>query len=272
MSESQDGRVFNADHPMIHASDTTKHEFCPREWYLRYKYDQQSPPFHIHTSMKWTFDFGWWGQDYISKYLHEQLWGSFSKDNMKAHCSFGTDYPAEKGWVYEEPRFVHPSLPLSGGVDIVLKGNSQPYPNIDGRLLVEVKTIKADTFKTLKVPLQEHVQRTNLYLDLVRHWAAAKDNLDEWHLEHAVIIYACKGFGNKSNPSRANGETFSPFKEFVIKYDPSLTQAIWDGLREVQDTVVAGSTSVPPKRICGSKAQARAQACCVNGVCFKQSL
>lgn len=258
-------------HHTLHASDLMKDlEFCPREFaFLDNGLAKKKHQF-IGTSLRLTFDHGKEVEYNIrNSYLRDVVSGWW-KCNVcgHRHPTFGKE-PKVKcqkcgwgNWVYDEVRFVSPISGISGSLDILLDVKQAKLR------IVEVKTMDKDEFKSLKAPLAEHKFRTSLYLRLAEesdHSISERVNISEAH-----ILYVSKSYGFKDESLKAAGiadASFSPFKEFTVKRDDSLTDTAVEkakALKAVRDNPSLGM----PCGVCINGLTKRAQKCSAVSSCF----
>ena len=160
-----------------------------------------------------------------------------------------------------EVRFESAVTGASCGVDMLLAmGETKLRP-------VELKTIDKEEFKQLKAPLAEHKWRTNLYLRIIdeceHHWSNMVNT------KQATILYISKGgFGTLDPELKKWGlsDQFSPFKEFTIHRDDSLTEGICKRAKVVTD-FRKGLVGMPCG-ICTTAMDKRAKTCGFRGACF----
>lgn len=268
-------------HGKIHASELLKEgrEFCPREWaFLDLGLVKQRKPEFVGTAMRITFHHG---QD-----MERRLRNQWLRDYMVGTwecgvCSF--EHPtfgkAPNGkcpkcgwghqWQYKEVRLLSPTSGVSGGVDCFVDTGEKKHR------LLEIKSMAPDMHKVLKAPLAEHKMRTSLYLRLAAE--AELPESERINTSEATILYVSKSYGFKDESLKEAGiadSPFSPFKEFVIQRDDSLTEdavnkakalTLW---RKMQ---AAGTSPGLPCGVCANGLIKRAQQCSAIGYCFSGS-
>jgi len=250
----------------VHASDITKPEFCPREFALLDETGKKPKGQFIGTSLRATFDLGNalqdslntdWGLDWCVGTWECQVCGSVFNFQKKPDACADCDNDLFR---YIEERFISPGHGFSGSVDYIFDCG-EPLLK-----LVEVKTMVKDQFKTLKAPLSEHKDRTNMYIRLV-------DEADDWrshriNKEEALVFYICKGFGCMDNTLKEKGiadAAFSPFKEFTVKRDDSLSDMFVAKAQAVHNFRNGGKM---PHKICDTSFCKRAKGCPVKNECW----
>lgn len=256
-------------HKRVHASDLTKPEgFCPRQYALLDVTKKKRKDQFIGTSLQHTFQTGRslqqdlnerWAEDMavgIWKCLYCGKEHGFCK--RPATCA-KCGAPA-RCLQYEEENFFHPSG-YSGSID-QLTDLGEPKLRV-----TEVKTMKADEFKTLLAPLAEHRLRTNLYLRTVAesdHPFKSRINTQE-----GLILYICKGFGFKADWVKDKGlkdSPFSPFKEFWVERDDEATAKYLGKAEVLRDYRTAGAGI--PSGSCNNSFCGRAKSCPVRQDCW----
>lgn len=254
-------------HDIIHASDLTKKDFCPRRVAILDITKKSNGGGFIGTSLRATFDLGNALQDSLN-----QDWGvdwcvgtwecrSCNKLYYFQHRPKECPECNHKYFGYVEERFTHPYLKVSGSVDYLYSGNGARYR------IYEIKTMVKDDFKKLVAPLAEHSSRTKLYLRLI-------DSIDDprktkIYTHEASILYICKGYGCKDDSLKDAGIQdlpFSPFKEFTIKRDDSITDVYIDKAKIVRNFRVNGT--VPDRTLCPTAMCKTAKDCPVRKECW----
>lgn len=262
------------DDSYIHASDLMKGaEYCPREWAFYDMGKAKKKGAFVGTSLAITFAHGRdvesrirndWLRKYMVGYWRCSVCGH-------EHNTFGR-YPKvscskcgwSNHWEYSEPRVKDPVSGISGGIDGLVDVGGMSLR------LLEIKIMAPDEHKSLAAPLAEHRFRTSLYLRLA--------NLDQSPLagqidqNEASILYVSRSFGFKDTTLAENGikdSPFSPFKEFHIKRDDSLTNTAI--AKATALTMWRGSTTketTGPCGVCSGAFTKRAQQCPAVAACF----
>lgn len=262
---AQPGRSYKN----IHASDLTKPEgLCPRLYALADVTKAKPSDEWLTTSSVMTFQIG---RDQEKNIV--QWFADMGKAIGHWKCnSCGTVYEFQprptqckecgfKRFDHKEVRFESSVSSASCGIDLLL-GLGEPKLRA-----VELKTIDKEEFKALKAPLAEHRWRTELYLRSIAesdHPFAKRVNTDE-----ATILYVSKGgFGCADTQLKTWGldESFSPFKEFVIKRDDESVQSLVDRASIVK-RFRAGEIGMP-QGLCPTAMCKRASGCSMRKVCF----
>lgn len=254
------------DHKIVHASDVTKKDFCPREFALCDATGKKPKGGFIGTSLRATFDLGNALQDMLNqKWAVDWCIGTWECK----HC--GEQYGFQKRpascveckhthFHYLEENFVSPGCGYSGSIDYLFD------PGVGKYKITEVKTMMKDEFKALKMPLAEHLVRTSIYLRLV-------SECNDWRTkridtESASILYICKGFGCADHTVKEKGIAdagFSPFKEFTVgRNDSSVDYAV----QKAQEVQIYRNSGVLPGRVCPHSLCTRAKSCPVTKECW----
>ena len=253
----------------IHASELTKEAgFCPRYVALHDKLQPKHQGSWITTSERMTYDIGHMVQARVIDYLADMNkavchWRCYGCHWLHEFTTRPTTCSkcASRGFRAEEVRFTSAVSGASGGIDILAQLG-------EGKLTtVEIKTMAPDAFKELVAPLAEHKQRTSLYLRLIAESDHNWSNLVATN--KAVILYVSKGgFGVQDEQPKKWQLTdrFSPFKEFEVKRDDSLTD------EPTRRAVVvkqfrAGNVGMP-QGICVTAMSKRASNCRLKAQCF----
>jgi hypothetical protein len=126
--------------------------------------------------------------------------------------------------------------------------------------MVEVKSVILHDFEKLKAPLAEHRLRTNVYLRMIADSPLAEQV--ETQVGH--VLYVAKSFG-KWNP---DDKTISPFKEYEVARDDSITDKLLGKASEYQAFRTMG---IVPNRVCPNAACKRAKSCSVVSACFSKA-
>jgi hypothetical protein len=225
----------------------------------------------VGTSLRMTFNHGSFMERQIRDvYLRDIVVGQWECGICKhVHPTFGKA-PTVKcpscgwghKWEYKEPRFEDNYTGVSGGIDMLLD-IGQPK-----LLIIEIKTMTPDDFKTLVAPLAEHRLRTSLYLKLAEtsQWEASS----RVNTKESKIIYVTKSFGFKDEtlkPAGIKDAAFSPFKEFtILRTDENLAVPLARArtLKLWRDDKSIGM----PCGVCSNGLTKRAQGCPAVGPCW----
>jgi len=266
------GMVKARGYKRTHASDTTKPDFCPREVALLDTMGLTPDDEFIGTALNITFRHG---ED--NNYLFTDVWmrDAVVGDWKCGACSNILKFSKYKktcpdcgcaDMTYQEVRFESLKSGVSCGVDAFIDvGASLLLP-------IELKTIDKDKFKDSKTkkelaaPLAEHKQRTCIYLRTIEE--SNHPHKHKINTQEAVILYRSKGHGIKDEAIRDypfRDDLFSPFKEFFVKRDDSLTST---PIRKAWAVKQFRDNGEYPEGICNTSFCPKAMACKVSKECF----
>lgn len=254
------------DPAILHASDLTRDkEFCPREFALMDATGKKPKDEYINTALAMAFDVGEAVHELVrNKWLGDSAVGHwtcakcgmkqfFAKRPIGHACGAG----GKCDWRYHEVKFT--AHGVSGSIDAIVD------VGLPKHRIVEIKTIKAEDFKTLLAPQPEHRWRTNLYLRLIdQSDSPYKDRIDT---DTAHILYVSKGFGNKDLSLAEHGikDTLTPFKEFTVKRNDDQTDKLIAQARHLHAYRQGGPM---PGGICSTVMCKRAQGCNMVAECW----
>lgn len=255
----------------VHASDLMKElEFCPREWALRHTVGIKPKDQFLSTAMQITFAHGRDMEHRLrNEWLIDYVVGHWKCGVCKKkHDTFGK-YPkiacpkcSYKAWEYEEVHFISPITGITGGIDCLVDVD-EPLHRI-----LEIKSMDKDQHKALVAPLAEHKARTSLYMRLAEE--SHLDESDKMNTKEAHILYVSKSFGFKDDTLAEAGikdSPFSPFKEFIIQRDDSLTSNVVERARVVKEFKADPNFGMPCG-ICSNGLDKRAQQCSAVKPCW----
>lgn len=253
----------------IHASELTKDDgFCPRMYALHDVTKTKAKDRWLTTSERMTFQIGRDQERNIVNWLGEENRAVCDWKCVQCGTKHEFQFKPIKcttcGCRVTEPveiRFQSAINGASCGVDMLIKLNA---PKL---VPVELKTMDKDLFKALTAPLPEHKWRTNLYLRLIAE--SASPHAHKVQTNEARILYVSKGGYGCADPTLSDYgvyDKFSPFKEFIIQRDDSVTDGIVNRSKAVVD-FRAGKVGMP-KGICASATHKRAANCPMKGKCF----
>lgn len=259
------------DDGIVHASDLMKDlEFCPREWALRIAEKVKPKAQFIGTAMQITFAHGrdmewrlrneWLAEVAVGHWKCEVCHSTFEEFGKKPKvackkCGYHR-------WEYKEINFISPYSGVTGGVDLLVDVGEPKHR------ILEIKSMDKDQHKALKAPLAEHKARTSLYLKLAEE--SPIDGSERINTKTAHIIYVSKSFGFADTSMKDAGVSdapFSPFKEFVIERDDSLTANLLERARMVKLFRENAGIGMPCG-ICANGLEKRAQSCSVVKYCW----
>lgn len=259
---------------VVHASDLGKElEFCPREWALQIVHGIKPKDQFVGTALRMTFAHGRnverdlrneWLAGYVVGYWKCRTCGH-NHPTFGKHPKVKCPKCAYTFWEYAETSFKSPHTGVSGSLDIIVD------VGLPKHRIVEVKTMDKDQFKDLKAPLAEHKARTSLYMRLAHE--SHLDEADSINTNQAHILYVSKSFGFQDKTLAEAGikdAPFSPFKEFMVERDDSLTDNVLNRARVVhlfrQDQNIG-----MPCGVCVNGLEKRAQHCSAVKYCWNGS-
>lgn len=247
---------------IVHASDVTRIEFCPRRWALFELLGKDPPLQTVATAMDVTFRLG----KTIESLLIEEWSGDAAIGNWKCrwcgeqrtmvpkpdgHCSKIS--PRKHWWQYVQMVVEAPAYGIQGAPDVLF--------NIGAPQLVvtEIKIMAPAEFDTLLVPLPEHRLRTSLYLWIIEH--SQHPYRDKINLHESRVLYVSRGYGKMN----AEWNEILPFREFVVKRnDLDLNEF----LKRAAALKAFRVTGLMPQGICSTALDKTAKKCSVMHQCF----
>jgi hypothetical protein len=251
---------------VVHASDVTKPNFCPRQWALLDLLAKKKKDEYIATALQTTFDIG----NATAKLVTDEWLGDAAVGNWKCRscgdqrtfCSKPANGCKKQGmcnWEYAEVVFESQQYGVSGSIDVMVDL---------GVLMVavtELKIIRVEDFEKITTPLPEHSQRTQLYLKLIADSASVyKDRIN---LHEARVVYVSRGYGKKNLDH--DGEIL-PFREFIVKRDDKRIQPLLDMAKQVKvfrESLPSGAINMP-SGICKLPTDKYAKNCGECAACF----
>jgi hypothetical protein len=232
--------------------------FCPREVALLDILKRKPKDEYLTVATQVAFAQG----ESLHKLAREVWFNDISVGHWACnHCGNVTWFskrPKVKCTQCGHPEYSYLEVQISGDKDIhgsldmlVDEGDGQ-------HVLVEIKTMDKDQHKELVAPLAEHRIRTNLYLHLLR--TSESPYVDFVQKDFARVLYISKGYGSKSS-----GGPISPFKDYLVMYDPKSLPFYLSKAEEVKTFRQEGTI---PQRICTSGFIARAKQCSCMAECW----
>lgn len=245
---------------VVHASDTTKPNFCPRFWALNDLCGGKPKMEHVGAALAATFDIG----NHTSDLVREKWMGPAAIGNWQCQrcgasrtmCSkpaIGCTKSADCQWKYEEPVFTSQEYGISGSLDVLSNLGAPTW------VITELKIMKVEDFDALYTPLPEHRIRTSLYMKLVSDSGSLYKNRINMH--EARVLYVSRGFGKK-NPEY---NEVLPFKEFIVKRDDSTLEPL---LQKAKQIKIFRETGDMPAGICNTMMDKHAKSCKHAILCF----
>jgi len=263
MRESQDHRGWLP----IHASDITKEgneEFCPRQVALHLIDDDIPNKQSIPACNQYMFDLGRFIESLVrDKYLKDYVFGHWKCNSCGAETPTPRMNPGNCGCGSTDIEYKELNLKRYGlascGIDMLLK-----IPGQDKYTLYEIKSLERKHFEELMGPKSEHLNRTRFYLGFIADDPQLKGLV---HLDHARILYVCKGWGRKEKINLIDGtrENTTPFIEFKITASPE-TVAYYD--KRIIPVKKFKEEKVMPKGLCKTPNSPRAKYCPKKSQCF----
>ncbi len=252
------------DHAVVHASDLTDKDFCPRRFALMDITGVKPKGQFLTTAQRITYAYGHFLQQKLNEdWLRDVMYGEWVCPNCSHQEPFGLrpKAPCPKCyrhlWRYQEVRVKDKINGVSGGCDGFVKTHR---PKLR---LIAVKSIDKDEFKALKAPMGNHRERTALYLKLLSN----SDYASEVDCETAHLIYVAKSYGFKDETLTGTKDgNMTPIKEYLVHreddlFEPKLALArslkLW---REKKGGMPVG--------VCANSFTPCAKSCPVVGSCF----
>lgn len=264
------------DHFPLRASTLLKtdYEFCPREHALLDLGHGKPQGMFVGTALRHTFNHGKDTEKRVRNvYLRKEAIGQWKCRVCKyvhplfGHCPDPAPCPKcgyKFHWEYIEPEFIDPFTDVQGHIDLLVKFPAKPKLH-----LTELKTMAPDEFKNLVAPLSEHRMRTSLYLQLTAR--STWEHSDRVDTTEASILYISKGYGCKDDtlkPAGIKDMPMSPYKEFIIKRDDSLTVKHMAKAKVLKLWREDKNTQAMPAGICQNLMTPRAKACSSCQACY----
>lgn len=256
----------------IHASDVVKEDFCPRHYALLDVLGKKPGPRLLATCDQVVFAQGRMHATMVIDWLaraglahgHWRCAACGREFKWRARPTGCVGGCRSKTFRYVEARVLSLDSGIDGGIDLFVRLPGRPR-----LVVVELKSCDKEKFKTLKMPYAEHRLRTSLYLRCLDEsdfrWR------DEVDVSEARVLYVSKGgWGEKTDvPTKTWGlrdRGWSPFKEFVVERDDSLTDEFASLARPLWRYRSAGGPM--PSGVCPTALCDRAQRCEVRDKCF----
>lgn len=248
---------------VVHASDITKPDFCPRRWAFQDLEGKKTSPEFLQTAMDVTFDLGnLTAKVLIEKWLGTSAigdWTCVKCGAQRALCPKPHTHPGCHNsltphlWEYREVRITAPAYGVSGSLDILVDVGAPGY------MVTELKTMAPDEWEPLKMPKPEHRLRTNLYLHLIAN--SGSPYLDKFNLTEARVLYCCRAYG-RMNP---DWNEILPWKEFVVQRND---QDLVPILKLAKDLKAFREQKTMPPGICSTAFDKIAKKCHFCIECF----
>jgi hypothetical protein len=245
---------------VLHASDVTKTDFCPRQWALLDIKDVPASTEYVTVALDATFQMGLaterqliehWGDGFVYGNWRCRLCGEYRSHTKKpgGSCKDGRTH----WWAYEQMVFNVPQYGLSGSVDAIFDVGAPRYT------MTECKIITPDEFDKMTAPLPEHRLRTNLYMKM----AAESDDAykDRFNLTEATVLYVSRGHGKMNS----QWNEVLPFREFTVQRDD---ESLTTTLQKAKALKLFRETKQLPTGICKTALDKTAKNCSCCKECF----
>lgn len=248
---------------VVHASDVTKSNFCPRQWALMDLLKVKQKDEFLSTALEATFDIGTTSAEVlINKWLGDSAighWKCKTCGDQRTFCSKpgeGCKKMQPCHWQYVEVNFVSLEFGVSGSIDVMVDLASQKV------VATELKIINVDDFEKIKQPLPEHVQRTQVYLKLIADSNSVYK--DKINLYEARVFYMSRGYGKKNLD---HGGEVLPFKEYIVERNDERILPLLKSAKQIK--IFREDENHPiPSGICTLPTDKYAVTCTMCGACF----
>ena len=246
---------------VLHASDITKTNFCPRKWAFFDLFEKDPQPQMVSTALDVTYRMG----SVIESLLVEEWAGEYVIGNWRCrYCGQSKSMAPkpEEAWCNPDRKHWWQHLQtVVEAQDYGLQGGIDALFNVGAPQLVvtEIKIMAPQEFEEIVVPLPEHRLRTNLYLWILDH--SHHPFRDKINLSEGRVLYVSRGFG-KMNPA---WQEILPFKEFVVKRNDQDLSEILTRAKHLQTFREMG---LMPTGICTTALDKIAKKCSVCAPCF----
>lgn len=250
---------------VLHASDVTKPDFCPRrEAFLDMKKVVHGNAAFIGVSQAVTYWMGrkvaqtlieeWAGQSAVGNWrcVHCNGQRTMTSQPLYVHCATSVTTFCE--WRFVEPVIESMATSTSGSIDVFFDVGTPLL------VLTELKILAAEEFDSMVTPLPEHRQRTNLYLRIIAesNWAY-KDRIN---LHEGRVLYVSRGHGKKNVDY---GGKVIPFKEYKVARDDQALLPIIQRATQLKTFRQNGSM---PSAVCHTAMDKMAKSCTFAKECF----
>ena len=252
---------------IVHASDVTKVDFCPRRWALFDLFEKEAQPQYVATAMDVTYQMGFHAETLVvEEWAGDAVVGNWKCrwcDEQRSMVPKPSGYckvvpesaiPIRRHWWKHLQMVVEaPEYGIQGGIDALFNIGA---PQLT---ITEVKTMNPTEFEAIVAPLPEHRLRTNLYM-----WILANSKhpfKDKINVQEARVLYISRGYGKLN----AEWNEILPFKEFVVKRnDLDLNEF----LKRAKALKVFRDQGLMPSGICATALDKIAKSCSVCAPCF----
>lgn len=245
---------------VLHASDVTKYDFCPRRWALFALLDKDPPLETASTALDVTFRMGHliesmvieeWAGDAVIGDWRCRLCGEQRSmtSKPKGCCHTGKKH----WWQHLQTRVSAPNYGIQGGIDALFNIGA---PQL---MVTELKTMNPVEFDQILTPLPEHRLRTNLYLKIVEE--SEHPHKEKICTSEARVLYISRGYGKLN----AEWNEILPFKEFVVKRNDA---DLVEYLNRAAALHTFRQSGLMPNGICATALDKIAKSCSVCAQCF----
>lgn len=246
---------------VLHASDVTKTEFCPKKWALYDVFEKEAGTEYLSVAMDVTYQMGLvTEQKLVEEWAGDAIVGNWrcrwceEKRSLSPHPGgFCAETGKKHWWQHIQMVIEAPEYGISGAPDALFNIGAPQLA------LTEIKTMNPVEFDNLLVPLPEHRLRTALYLRLLEE--SKHPYRDKINLQEARVLYVSRGYGKMN----AEWNEILPFKEFVVKrQDADLVEF----LKRASQVKAFRESGLMPQGICTTMFDKTAKACSVVQPCF----
>ena len=249
------------DRNVVHASDITKPNFCPRHWaFLDMEQVKKGVGSYVPTALRVTYDMGNATEKvFIEEWAGEAVHGDWrcrrcgDQRTMCTKPAPGCAKHKDCIWEYRQIRVESPVCGVSGSFDLLFDVGA---PKL---LLTELKTINPEDFNLITAPLPEHRLRTNLYLKLLAE--SSNPYRERVNLHEGAVLYVSRAYG-KMHPDY---NEILPFKEFTVKRDD---EDLASTLARAKQLKIFREKGKVPSGICTTALDKPAKGCSTCKECF----
>jgi len=254
---------------VLHASDVTRTDFCPRRWAFFDLLGKDPPMETVSTALDVTFRMGtvtehvlveeWAGDAVVGNWCCR--WCGDKRSMVPKPSGYCTQNisglawqtPRKHWWQYRQMRVEAEEYGLDGGIDALF--------NIGAPQLVitELKTLNPVEFDNIVAPFPEHRLRTNLYMWILDH--SQNPYKDKVNTTEARVLYISRGYGKMN----AEWNEILPFKEFVVKRNDG---DLAEFLKRAAALKTFRTMGLMPPGICATALDKIAKKCSVLQACF----
>lgn len=245
---------------ILHASDVTKPDFCPRRWAFFDLLDKAAPAEHLSMALDVTFRMGALAeQALVEEWAGEAVIGNWKcrycndQRTMVPHpggvCASGRKH----WWQYVQLNVAVEEYGIQGGIDALFNIGS---PQL---VITEIKTLNPTDFDNIMAPQPEHRLRTNLYMKIVEE--SSDPFKSKINTQEARVVYISRSYGKLN----AQWNEILPFREFTVtRNDADLAEF----LKRAKALKTFREGAVMPLGICTTALDKIAKQCSVCQPCF----